>query len=153
MTDKFQGPDRRKNGFFSNREIWEQVFGENGRGGAIGELHNKVDNSFSELETMVCQEFDNLSKKLDEYNGLRERIYEISDTTDDIENKQKEQTKAIEDQKRIVKEKEFKDTTTDETFEKGKTEAFREVKQFVAIVAVAFTALAALVAVLGLFVF
>ncbi len=153
MSDKYDERDRSKNGFFSNREIWEQVFGKNGREGAINELDNKIDNSFSELESMVCEEFEKLGKKLDEYNGLREKTYELNDATADIENKQKEQADICKKQMQILKDKDFKESTTDETFEKGKKEAFREVKQFIAIIAVALTALEGVVAMLGLFVF
>ena len=81
------GDDERRGSrdpFFSNREIWEQVFGPDGRGGAIGELHNavdgvdkKVDEKFEELKTMMCSEFDNLGNTLKEYNGVRADLEEV----------------------------------------------------------------------------
>jgi hypothetical protein len=79
-----------KKNFFSNREIWEQVFGKDGRGGAIGELHLKVDNKFDELESMICAEFKNtglqikeISDHLKEYNGLHPKIDSLEKTLGD----------------------------------------------------------------------
>ena len=73
-----------KQQFFSNREIWEQVFGKDGRSGAIGELHDKVEEKFDKLEEMICIEFtnaretmDSISEDLKKYNGLHEKVQEV----------------------------------------------------------------------------
>ena len=72
---------RGRDPFFSNREIWEQVFGSDGRGGAIGELHDavdgvdkKVDEKFEELKTMMCKEFENLTDEVKKHNGVKPMI-------------------------------------------------------------------------------
>ena len=78
--------ENEKGEFFSRREIWEQVFGKDGRGGAIGELDGKVDDKFNHLEDMICQEFEkvkktmtSLSTQISEYNGLHERVDEVEE--------------------------------------------------------------------------
>lgn len=83
MDKELQHTEKPQN-FFSNREIWQQVFGKDGRGGAIGELDSKIDSKFDELNETMCAEFKTsqgqltqIFTHLNEHNGLHPKIEEL----------------------------------------------------------------------------
>ena len=121
--------DTKEHRFFTNREIWEQVFGKDGRGGAIGELHQKVDDKFNKLENMICIEFkeaktnlEALSQQLKEYNGLHEKI-------DEVENNVKEHIDDWENFTVNINTQEAVDKALKEEHFKGMEEADRSFKK------------------------
>ncbi len=132
--------------FFSNREIWEQVFGIDGRGGVIKELDDKVEEKFSSLRQLVCEEFKTLSNKIDEYNGLREAV-------ESHEGKMDKHILFCQERVRTMNEKEYKKDTHDSSFKEGKKEAFREVRSFIAIITASLAVIGTIIGLLGYFVF
>lgn len=68
--------------FFSKREIWEQVFGKDGRGGAIGALHDKVDTKFHELKVMIGAEFKTTGETM---KSIQDEIHHINGVKDELE--------------------------------------------------------------------
>jgi len=165
MTEKkdfywANGSTKKQSEFFSTREIWEQVFGKDGRGGVIKELDKKIDSQFHELEYKVCTEFKNLSKKLDEYNGLKEAVYEVKDDVQDVNGDLSEVDQKIEAQKEVCKRQldalnleQVKQEASSNTFKEGKEEAYREIKQFLKLLMAAFAVLGGVITLLSVFVF
>lgn len=104
--------------FFSKREIWEQVFGKDGRGGAIGGLYDHVDDQFKELKEAMCAEFkktkesiEEMKIQLKEHNGVKEKVKGVDKGLDRHLKEWNEYLtnaktqKAIEDEKRKEREK------------------------------------------------
>lgn len=142
--------NEREKEFFSPKEIWSQVFGKDGRGGAIGELHdavsdvdNKVDDKFDKLEKMMCQEFENLSNTIKEYNGVKPRLEELETTV-------KEHVTDWESFQAGLKTREAIDEELDREHQKGVDEADKIFNKRMKVVKVIIGLSAVVISLLGL---
>ncbi len=130
--------------FFTNREIWTQVFGDDGRGGAIGDLHEKLDTNLEEMAKLSA-DINEIAGELKEINNINNKLTEIGGK---VEEQKKKCEETINQQER--------ENARDDGIQQAEIAMAEKVdarwRRNMKIVALIFTALGFLVTALGRFV-